>query len=89
VLRYLWHVRRRAHADLADTSMHRSRRFRLDADESSKIAYQIDGDYGGTLPVDVEILPGELRLLVSQDAARRLGFELPRHPSGLTEARSC
>jgi diacylglycerol kinase family enzyme len=48
-----------------------------DADESSKIAYQIDGDYGGTLPVEVEILPGDLRLLVSQDAARRLGFELP------------
>jgi diacylglycerol kinase (ATP) len=80
VLRYLWHVRRRAHAELDDTSMLRSRRFRLDADEASKIAYQIDGDYGGTLPVEVEILPGDLRLLVPQDAARRLGFELPATP---------
>jgi hypothetical protein len=29
------------------------------------------------LPVAVEILPGDLRLLVSPAAARRLGFEVP------------
>ncbi len=77
VLRYFWHVRRRAHLGLADTAMFRSWRFRLEALESPNIAYQLDGDYGGTLPVDVEVLPGDLRLLVSPEAARRLGFALP------------
>ena len=38
------------------------------------VAYQLDGDYVGKLPVDVDVLPGELRLLVSRTAATRLGF---------------
>jgi hypothetical protein len=28
------------------------------------------------LPVDVEVIPGELRLLVSRETAKRLGFAL-------------
>lgn len=75
VLRYLWHVHRRAHSRLADVTMMRCRRFRLEADCERPVAYQIDGDYGGTLPVEVEMLPGDLRLLVSREAAKRLGFE--------------
>jgi len=78
VLRYLWHVQRRAHAALDDTFMLRSRRFRLEAHDSPNIPYQVDGDYGGTLPLEVEILPGDLRLLVSRAAAKRLGFVLPQ-----------
>jgi diacylglycerol kinase family enzyme len=78
VLRYLWHVQRRIHDRLDDTVMLRSNRFRVEAaEESSIVPYQVDGDYGGTLPLDVEILPGDLRLLVSRDSAERLGFELP------------
>jgi diacylglycerol kinase family enzyme len=77
VLRYLWHVQRRAHAELDDTVIMRSRRFRLEAQDSHNVPYQIDGDYGGTLPLDVEILPGDLRLLVSREAAQRLGFAVP------------
>jgi diacylglycerol kinase family enzyme len=71
-------VQRRAHAGLADTVMLHSRRFRLEAHDSSNIPYQIDGDYGGTLPLEVEVLPGELRLLVPRASAERLGFTLPR-----------
>lgn len=78
VLRYLWHVRRRAHAGLDDTALFRSRRFRLETHGSANVPYQVDGDYGGTLPLDVEVLPGDLRLLVSRAAAERLGFELPQ-----------
>jgi diacylglycerol kinase family enzyme len=78
VLRYLWHVQRRAHAGLADTVMMHSRRFRLEAHDSANIPYQVDGDYGGTLPLDIEVLPGELRLLVSRAAAQQLGFALPQ-----------
>jgi diacylglycerol kinase family enzyme len=77
VLRYLWHVQRRAHSGLADTVMLHSRRFRLEPHDSASIPYQLDGDYGGLLPVEVEVLPGDLRLLVSRDAAQRLGFMLP------------
>jgi diacylglycerol kinase family enzyme len=77
VLRYAWHVRRSAHTSLPDTVMLRGGRFRLEAHDALKIAYQVDGDYGGTLPVDIEVLPGELRLLVSTSAAQRLGFSVP------------
>jgi diacylglycerol kinase (ATP) len=77
ILRYYWHVRRGAHIKLSDTAMLRSRRFRLEAPDSENIAYQVDGDYGGTLPVEVEVLPGELRLLVRRETAERLGFTLP------------
>jgi len=77
VVRYLWHVRRRAHLDLDDTTLVRGTRFRLEAGDAHNVAYQIDGDHGGTLPVDVEVLPRELRLLVPSEAAKRLGFCLP------------
>jgi diacylglycerol kinase family enzyme len=77
ILRYLWHVKRGRHHALADVAMFRSQRFRIEGPMSSQVAYQIDGDFGGTLPVDVEVLPGELRLLVSHETAQRLGFALP------------
>ena len=40
----------------------------------TSVPFQMDGDFGGTLPVDVDVLPGELRLLVMPDVAQRLGF---------------
>ncbi len=76
VLRYLWHVRRGCHLGLPDTALRRCSRFRLEGPNSIELAYQVDGEYGGTLPVDVELLPGELRLLVTAEAAHRLGFEI-------------
>ena len=77
IVRYLWHVKRGGHTSLADTSILRCPRFRLEAANSSNVAYQLDGDHGGVLPVDVEVIPGELRLLVSRETANRLGFALP------------
>lgn len=76
VIRYWWHVVRQGHLALADASLNRCRRFRLQAEGEANVAFQIDGDFGGTLPVDVEVLPGELRLLVPRETARRLGFDL-------------
>jgi diacylglycerol kinase (ATP) len=76
VLRYLWHVRRGCHLGLPDTALRRCSRFRLEGPNSVELAYQVDGEYGGTLPVDVELLPGELRLLVTAETAARLGFEV-------------
>ncbi|MEX0614193.1 MAG: diacylglycerol kinase family protein, partial [Pirellulales bacterium] len=77
VVRYLWHVKRGGHHLLADTTMLRSGRLRIAAADGASIAYQLDGDHGGLLPVDVEVLRGELRLLVSPESASRLGFALP------------
>jgi diacylglycerol kinase family enzyme len=76
VLRYLWHVRRGCHLGLPDFGLRRCSCFRLEGPNSVELAYQLDGDYGGTLPVDVELLPGQLRLLVTPETARRLSFEL-------------
>jgi diacylglycerol kinase family enzyme len=76
VFRYLWHVRLGVHSRLADTTMLRSSRFRLEAPPETTIAYQVDGDWGGTLPVDVEIFPGQLRMMVQRETALRLGFHV-------------
>jgi diacylglycerol kinase (ATP) len=74
VARYSWHVMRRSHLKLADAALTRCERFRLEATDEGEIAYQLDGDFGGILPVDVEVLPGQLRLLVTPQTASRLGF---------------
>ncbi len=76
-LRYLWHVVRGSHLQLADTHLVRCPRFRVEAVGGAEVAYELDGDWAGCLPVDVEVTPGECRLMVSRDAARRLGFRLP------------
>jgi diacylglycerol kinase family enzyme len=78
VARYLWHVTRRMHLMLPDAVMHRSPGFRLEAVDGATIPYQLDGDYAGTLPVDVSLLPGQLRMLVSTETAAALGFRPPR-----------
>lgn len=74
VAHYLWHVMRKIHHTLPDTELTRTSCFRLEPTTSAEVAYQIDGDFGGILPVDVEVLPGQLRLLVPLETADRLGF---------------
>jgi diacylglycerol kinase family enzyme len=74
VARYLWHVMRKSHFQLADARLTRGRSLRVEATGPADVAFQVDGDYGGTLPVEVEVLPGMLRMLVLPDVARRLGF---------------
>ncbi len=75
VARYFWHIIRRVHFDLPDAGLRQAQQFRLEATDDSVIAYQLDGDFAGTLPVDVEVLPRQLKLLVSPETARRLGFQ--------------
>jgi diacylglycerol kinase family enzyme len=77
VARYLWHVARRMHLTLPDASLRQSPRFRLEAADGATIPYQLDGDFAGNLPVDVCVLPGQLRMLVSAETAARLGFRPP------------
>lgn len=77
--RYLWHVMRGKHLQLPDAQRIRHKRFRLEASDGGEVAFQLDGDCGGVLPVEVDLLPGELRLLVMPEVASALGFsaEMP------------
>jgi hypothetical protein len=61
---------------------------RIESADGGDVAYQVDGDFGGLLPVDVDVLPGQLRLLVMPHVAHRLNFSTPSLPAEvfLTEA---
>jgi len=65
VLRGLWYLSRIAcgwHRRMSDRTLAQCRRLRLEADEA--VPYQMDGDPGGFLPVEIEVLPERLKLLV-------------------------
>ena len=81
VARYLWHVMWKSHFRLADANLVRSRTLRIEAADGADVAYQVDGDFGGSLPVDVDVLPGQLRLLVMPNVAHRLGFSTSGFPA--------
>ncbi len=85
VARYLWHVMRRSHLQLEDANLVRCSQLRIEAAHGADVAYQVDGDFGGSLPVDVDILAGRLRLYVMPHIAERLGFSVP---SGATSTAS-
>ncbi len=50
------------HRQLADCTTRRVRRLRITAE--AEVRYQLDGDPAGVLPVDIEVLPGRLSVLV-------------------------
>ncbi len=62
-IKFGWHLRH------PDVSRQRIRRARWTA--TTRVPYQIDGDYAGRLPVDIEVLPGRVTLL------RPATFSLP------------
>lgn len=61
-LRYLASVILKRHQRLADYSALRVTRLRIECDEPAP--YQLDGDPGGQLPVEVEVLPARVRLII-------------------------
>jgi diacylglycerol kinase (ATP) len=70
---HLWHGMRYAatillgrHQRMADWKTCRLRRLRITSD--AQVPYQLDGDPGGFLPLDVEVLPGRLTLIVPKEA---------------------
>jgi diacylglycerol kinase family enzyme len=65
--RHLAAVVLRRHQRSADWFACRRRRLRIIAD--GEVPYQIDGDPGGRLPLDVEVLPGRLTAVVPRNAA--------------------
>ncbi len=65
----LWHGMRYAaavklgrHQQLADCTTGRVKRLRVES--RAEVPYQLDGDPGGFLPLDIEVLPGRLTLIV-------------------------
>jgi len=65
-LRYVAAAQLGIHGRLADCTLGRARRLRFEADEP--VPYQLDGDPGGFLPLDVEVLPRRLTLIVPTPA---------------------
>jgi diacylglycerol kinase family enzyme len=61
-VRYLATAQCGCHQRLADCTVRRVRRLRLTSE--APVAYQLDGDPGGVLPLEVETLPGRLTLVV-------------------------
>jgi diacylglycerol kinase (ATP) len=66
---YLANVVLGRHHRLADCSMMRARRMRIEADVP--VPYNLDGDHGGFLPLDIEVVPDRLTLLVPPGWAER------------------
>ena len=64
-LRYLGAVLLAEAPGLADCTMRRAGRLRITAEEETP--YQLDGDPGGVLPVEIEVLPGRLTLLAAAE----------------------
>jgi diacylglycerol kinase (ATP) len=57
------------HQTMADCTIRRVRRLRITAE--AEVPYQLDGDPGGLLPVEVEVLPGRATLVVPAAEAGR------------------
>ena len=86
-LRYLSGVLMGRHMNWPDCQIVRTRRLQVVADQQSSdgIPFQLDGDPGGVLPVDIRVLPGRLRLLVSERWAEEHGFPVNQESSTLSE----
>jgi diacylglycerol kinase (ATP) len=71
-LRYLTGVILGRHLQWSDCTYLRTRQLRIESDDV--VHYQLDGDYGGELPLEIRVLPERVRLVVSQPWAIAHGF---------------
>ena len=70
----------RRHQRMADWTTHRVRRLRITSD--APVPYQLDGDPGGFLPLDIQVLPGRLTLIVPREAVRQPLIQLNEQQVG-------
>jgi diacylglycerol kinase (ATP) len=61
----------RRHQRSADWIARRGRRVRIASE--ARVPYQLDGDPGGWLPLEIETLPGRLTLVVPREAVEKSG----------------
>ena len=69
---YLGGVMLGQHEAMQDFTRVQARRLRVES--SASAPYQLDGDPGGELPVEISVLPQRLTLLISRGWAERNGF---------------
>jgi diacylglycerol kinase (ATP) len=69
---YLGGVMLGQHQAMQDFSRVQTRRVRIEAD--GPVPFQLDGDPGGELPVEIRVLPGRLTLIVDREWAEREGM---------------
>ncbi|MGW8258407.1 MAG: diacylglycerol/lipid kinase family protein, partial [Thermoguttaceae bacterium] len=67
-LEYIAAIYLRRHQRMNDWFTRRSRRLRIESDVP--VPYQLDGDPGGWLPLEIEVLPKRLTMLVPQKTLR-------------------
>lgn len=69
---YFWHVLRRRHHRLRSVDLLRAARCRVESVTGAEVPYQIDGDAGGVLPLELSVVPRRVTVLVSRSTARRV-----------------
>lgn len=67
-LQYLWAIFTRSHKRLADCTIGKCKALQLRS--TQEVPYQVDGDYGGNLPVQIQVIPARVRLLVPRQSLR-------------------
>ena len=72
-LRYLGGVVSGLHQNLPDCETFRTSGLRIEAD--GEVPYQLDGDPGGMLPVDIKVLPARIKCIVGADWLRQHGHK--------------
>jgi diacylglycerol kinase family enzyme len=78
---YVGNVALGRHQKLRDFQTALVSRVRIESDET--VPYQLDGDPGGVLPLEIEGMPARLTLLAPQAQARKLGLEgVTANPAG-------
>ena len=70
-LRYLPYMYLGSQGRLADCKLRRTQRFRIES--SDEVPYELDGDPGGVLPVEIGVVPNRLTLIVPRAFAERAG----------------
>lgn len=73
-LKYLGFVKLGRHQGLSDCKMTRVTRVRIESDD--RVPYQLDGDPGGFLPLDIEVLPERVTLLAARSRLLALGLQM-------------
>lgn len=68
-LMYLWAIFTRSHKRHSDCRIGKCEALRLESRQ--EVPYQIDGDYGGVLPVEIQVIPNRVTLWIAADRRER------------------
>ncbi len=68
-LRYFLYLLFNRHRTLSAFSTHKASHIRIELVDAKHppVSYQIDGDYGGVLPLDIQVIPNRLRLIAPKE----------------------